>query len=648
MALGTVALVVVLLAVRRDDFTAAIAFSLGLVVTAGVGAAVAARRPDHPCGWLLAAIPVFAAASAAGTDYVQTSLARADRFPLTEAVGWVTTWVAMPTVALGALLLLTFPTGQLPSPRWRVAVAVVVAAVTAQAIAVALMPGPLPIAATISNPVGVDGASAVLGAVSGVAGFAAAVVLFSAVARLVLRYRHAQGVERDQLQTVARALPVTVAGLAAAMVAEGTLNEASFYFAVVGLTAVPVAIGWAILRHGLFDIEVLVNRALVYGSLTVVVAGVYVAVVAGLGRALRQSAELGASVIATAVVAVAFGPLRHRFQTGVDRLMYGDRPDPYAALSGLGRRLEDAAAPDQALPMAAETVGRSLKLGAIEIKALADGALEPAALWGEPGPASRGARFDLIHGRELVGQLVVWPRAGEALSVKDRALLADVCSPVAVAAHAAAVGHALKKSRQTLVSTREEDRRRLRADLHDGLGPELAGVMLGLGAVRNAVRCDPDAADEQLVRLQELVRGTVTQVRTLVDGLAPAVDQLGLAGAIRQGAVRLTAGTAVHVDIDGDLPALPAAVEVAAYRITMEALTNVARHAGATRCCVRVRIEDGLHVEVVDNGCGLPSTVVPGVGLSSMRQRAAELGGTCDIASAAAGGTQLVARLPLP
>lgn len=648
MALATVALVVILLAVRRDDFTAGMALSLGLVVTAGVGAAVAARRPDHPCGWLLAAITVFAAASAAGTDYVQTSLARAHRFPLTEAVGWVTTWAAMPTVALGALLLLTFPTGQLPSPRWRGAVAVALAAVTAQAIAVALMPGPLPIAATISNPVGVDGASAVLGAVSGVAGFATAAVLFSAVARLVLRYRRARGVERDQLRTVARALPVTVAGLAAAMVAEGTLNEASFYFAVVGLTAVPVAIGWAILRHGLFDIEVLVNRALVYGSLTVVVAGLYVAVVAGLGRALRQSAELGASVIATAAVAVAFGPLRFRLQTGVDRLMYGDRPDPYAALSGLGRRLEDAAAPDQALPMAAETVGRSLKLGAIEIKALADGALEPAAVWGDPGPASGGVRFDLIHGREFVGQLVVWPRAGETLSVKDRTLLADVCSPIAVAAHAAAVGHELKKSRQSLVSTREEDRRRLRADLHDGLGPELAGVMLGLGAVRNAMRLDPDAADEQLAQLQQQVRGTVTQVRTLVDGLAPAVDQLGLAGAIRQGAARLTAGTAVHVDIDGDLPALPAAVEVAAYRITMEALTNIARHAGATRCCVQVRIEDGLHVEVVDNGRGLPSTVVPGVGLSSMRQRAAELGGTCEITSAAAGGTQLVARLPLP
>lgn len=649
LTLLTFALLAVMVAVRDTDPAGAVAVSLGLGITTVVGAVVATRRPEHPCGWLLVTLPVFAAASAASTDYVQSSLAAASPWPATGPVGWLSTWVGMPTVPLGALLLLTFPTGRLSSPRWRAVAGAAVVAALAQAVAVALMPGPLPVAPSMVNPLGITGAGAALEVVSSAAGTVVAVVLLASVGRLLLRYRHARGQERAQLRTLAAALPVTVLGLTAAMLAEGPLNEASFYFAVLGLVAIPVSIGWAVLRHGLFDIDVLINRALVYASLTVVVVVVYVVVVAGLGRALRQSVELGVSVVATAIVAVAFAPLRDRLQRAVDRLMYGDRPDPYAALSRLGRRLEDAAAPDQALPTTAEALGRSLKLDAVAIAALADGGLERAALWGAPAPGREPVRLDLVHGRELVGELAVWPRPGESLSSRDRALLVDLCRPVALAVHAVQVDRQLQESRQTLVTTREEERRRLRADLHDGLGPQLAGVVLGLGAARNTVRSDAAAAEELLGRLQGQLRETVTQVRSLVEGLAPAVDQLGLAGAIREGADRLTAPAGIALELDiGTLPELPAAVEVAAYRITMEALTNAVRHAAPTRCAVRVRYEDGgLHLRIGDDGQGLPATIVPGVGLSSMRQRAAELGGTCTVEPARGGGTRVLVRLPV-
>lgn len=648
MAFTTFGLLAVMGAVRTTDPAGGVAIGLGLGVTAVVGATVAARRPDHPSGWLLAALPVFAAAAVTATDYVQNSLSGGTPWPGTELVAWATTWLALPAVPVGVLLLLTFPTGRLPSARWRIVAIAAVAAVGVQAIAGAVTPGPLPIAPSLSNPLGVAAAGGLLEAVSSVAAAVTGVTLLAAVASLLLRYRRASGLERDQLRMLAASLPVTVLSLLAAMVASGPLNEASFYFAVLGLTAVPVAIGWAVLRHGLFDIDVLINRALVYASLTAVVVLVYVVVVAGLGRALRQSAELGASVVATAVVAVAFGPLRERLQQVVDRVMYGDRSDPYVALTRLGRQLADAAAPDQALPSTAEALGRSLKLDSVSIAALTEGELRPVASWGAPDPERQPVGLELVHGRELVGRLSVWPRAGETLSPRDHALLADLGGPVAVAVHVAQVDQELQKSRQTLVTTREEERRRLRADLHDGLGPELAGVGLGLGAARNTLRRDPAATEDLLARLQDQLREAVAQVRSLVEGLAPTVDQLGLAAAVRQGADRLTAPMGITVELEVQpLPVLPAAVEVAAYRITMEALTNAVCHAAPTRCRVCIRVDGELYVEIRDDGRGLPTPVVPGVGLSSMRQRAEELGGSCDVGTAPDGGTRVVARLPV-
>lgn len=645
---ATAVLILVMFAVRRDDPGAAGATALALLLTGGIGAIVAVRRPDHPCGWLLVVLSMFAAAGAASTDYVQASLAAAERYPYTTAVGWITTWAATPAIPLAALVLLTFPTGRLPSHGWRLlAVAVVIAGVV-RSVAIAVTPGPLPVAGDVVNPLGVEVLAPLMDGVAGVAGGVAGVVIVAAVVRLVVRYRRAEGVERDQLRLLARALPVAVAGVVAALVVSGPLNEASFYFAVIGLTAIPVAIGWAVLRHGLLEIDVLVNRALVYGSLTIIVVGVYVAVVAGLGQALRESTELGVSVVATAVVAVAFAPLRDRLQRRADRLMYGDRSDPYVALARLGRRLEDAAAPADALPMTAEVVGRSLKLRAVEVQVLHGRALETAATWGEPGTERAMEALDLIHGRELVGQLCVWPRPGESLSAKDQTLLAALCAPAAVVAHATAVGRELQQSRDSLVRTREEERRRLRADLHDGLGPELAGVTFALAAARNTLRSDPVAVEALLDQLQEQVRSAVTQVRSLVDGLAPVVDQLGLAGALQQGVSRLssTAGIAVHLHIEEDVPPLPAAVEIAAYRIAMEALTNVVRHADASQCTVHVSYHEGVHIDVTDDGKGLPATVVPGVGLSSMRRRSQELGGSCSVEPAPGGGTRVCAMLP--
>jgi signal transduction histidine kinase len=646
-AVVTLVLLATMVVVRETDPAGAVAVALGLGVTAGVGSLVASRRPDHPTGWLLAGLAVLAAASVVVIDYVQSS-ASSGTPRLAVVAGWLSTWLATPLLPLGALLLLTFPTGRLPSRRWRVVAIVAVVAGVVQAGMLAVAPGPVPVAPWLDNPLGLVWLGPVAEAIGVAAGTVAAGVVLAAIVRLLVHYRHTSGQERGQLRLVAAALPVTVLGLVAAAVAEGPLNEASFYLAVVGLTAIPVAIGWAVLRHGLFDIDLLINRALVFSLLTATVLLVYVGLVLALGSLLRQPVELGVSLVATGVVAVMFAPIRDRLQHGVDRLMYGERSDPYAALSGLGRRLEEAATPDQVLPTTAEVLGASLKLEAVEIEALTDKEFRRVASWGAAAAAPVPVRLELVHGRELVGRLSVWPRQGETLAARDRALLTDLCRPVAVAVHAAQVDRALQISRSRLVTTREEERRRLRADLHDGLGPHLAGVGLSIGAARNVLARDPRSAEQLLSSAQRQLRDTVTTVRSLVEGLAPAVEQLGLAPALCEGAHRLTAPAGVDLDLDvAELPRLPAAVELAAYRIAMEAVTNAVRHAAPTRCCLRLRLEDGLQLSVVDDGRGLPATIVPGVGLISMRQRAAEVGGTCHIEPAADGGTRVRAELPV-
>ena len=217
--------------------------------------------------------------------------------------------------------------------------------------------------------------------------------------------------------------------------------------------------------------------------------------------------------------------------------------------------------------------------------------------------------------------------------------------------HAVRLTADLQRSRERLVATREEERRRLRRDLHDGLGAQLAGLNVQAGTLRRLIPQDPGAADELVVELREELRGAIADIRRLVYDLRPpALDDLGLVEALRQLAERYDSKDEplrVVVEAPEDLPDLPAAVEVAVYRITQEALTNVARHARATTCVVRLAVNDDVTLEIVDDGVGIPAGRSAGVGLSSMHERAAELGGSCAVEISPEGGTRVLARLPL-
>jgi signal transduction histidine kinase len=425
---------------------------------------------------------------------------------------------------------------------------------------------------------------------------------------------------------------------------------------------VPLAIAFAIARYRLWAIDLFIHRTLVYGMLTAIVIGLYVVVVGALSTLLSGHASVLVSAVATGLVALLFQPLRERLQRSVNHLLYGERDDPYLLLSRLGQRLEETLAADAVLPALVETVARALKLPYVAIALPRDGGSRVVAAYGDAVPAPDV--LPLVYRQELVGELLVAPRAGsDSLSPADRRLFAALTRQAAVAVHASELttkavrlSAELQYAHSRLVTLREEERRRLRRDLHDGLGPVLASVTLQAENARDLIQTDPVEADAVLADLTAQAQAAIADIRRVVYDLRPpALDDLGLIDAIRAHADRLSGQNfSIRLESRGNLGTLPAAVEVAAYRICQEALTNVVRHAGATCCVVRLQVDDpggeaALVLEVIDDGCGLPDEQRPGMGLLSMHARAAELCGTCvvDTATRSGRGTRVLAILPL-
>lgn len=487
----------------------------------------------------------------------------------------------------------------------------------------------------------------------------------------VHRYRHVSGpVERQQTKwVVAGVVGALAAFITIVVVAEVLLSYAdpgtpgelvSMTLVTLALLLVPVSIGIAVLRHRLFDIDLIINRALVWTVLSVAVAGGYVLVVGYLGSLFRTESSLPISLAAAGLVAVGFAPLHDRVQRGVNHLMFGTRDDPYAVLSRLGERLESTLVAQDVLPVAVATVAEALKVPYVAVEVDRDGAPETLADTGTPVPDP--VVLPLTYAGERVGSLLLGRRAGESdFAPADRRLLGDLVRQIGVAVHTVGLAEEarllsadLQRSRERLVSAREEERRRLRRDLHDGLGPRLAGMTMTAEAARDLLAEHPERAAQTLDDLVHQAHEALADVRRVVDDLRPpALDALGLVEALRSATTRQEAGgLRVEVAAPDVLPSLPAAVEVAAYRIVLEAVSNAARHARATRCDVRIApADDVLAVEVTDDGTGLVTRVNrsrrTGVGLSSMRERAAELGGELCVGPGPSGGTRVLAHLPL-
>jgi signal transduction histidine kinase len=265
-------------------------------------------------------------------------------------------------------------------------------------------------------------------------------------------------------------------------------------------------------------------------------------------------------------------------------------------------------------------------------------------------PPAELITLPLTYQGERIGQLRLAPRApGETFSPADQLLLEDFARQAGVAAHAIRLTADLQQARERIVTAREEERRRMRRDLHDGLGAQLAALNMQVGAIQKTVSQDPTKAGDMLDELRAEIKASITNIRRIVYDLRPpALDELGLLSTLRDQVTQFaSSGVKIKTDLPDSLPPLPAAVEVAIYRIVQEALTNVARHSQARNCTLQLSLGDDLRLEISDDGTGLPADCNPGVGLRSMRERAEELGGRCGIESVPLRGTRVIARLPV-
>jgi signal transduction histidine kinase len=648
-----------------------------------VGALIASRLPTNPIGWIFCGVGLLYAGQRFTIAYADYALYENLAFPGGVYVAWFSGLLAFKgTVLAGVFLMLLFPDGHLLSPRWRIVAWMAVLGAVLRVIYDAFTPEPLETHSYVQNPFGV-----VEGTGGGVTTYdvlntltlhswdswVAETLLFTsslaALFSLFVRLHRAQGVERQQLKWFLYAGWPAVAFfsftwdsfrrlyfpylefLDSTFIPFQWILTYTYYIPAFALMLVPVLTYIAILRYHLYDIDVVINRTLVYGALSACVVGIYVLVVVALGALFQARGNLAVALLATGFVAVLFQPLRMKLQRSVNRLMYGERDDPYAVISRLGRRLEATLVPESVLPTVVETIAQALKLPYAAILLKDDIGYRATAAYGSP--TTEPEALPLVYQREEIGRLEFSPRAlGEGFSDADRSLLEDLARQAEVAVHAVRLTSDLQHSRERLVTTREEERRRLRRDLHDGLGAQLAGLNVQAGTLRRLIPRDPDAADDLVVELREELRSAIADIRRLVYDLRPpALDDLGLVEALRRLAEHYgSEAERLHVTVEApeDLPSLLAAVEVAVYRITQEALTNVVRHARAKSCVVRLAVNEDVALEIVDDGVGIPAQRGAGVGLSSMHERASELGGSCVVERAPEGGTRVLVRLPLP
>jgi signal transduction histidine kinase len=616
-----------------------------LVAFAVAGAVVAGARPENPVGWLMLAGAALSALGAAGADLAHHGIvdspgsvpavaAFAVAGSAGRAVGWYVLTLGVPLV---------FPDGRvMPSRRNWVPKALVVIFVGAVVDPMTDAQADLTNLGHWHNPIALHGPWEFVSGIAFLAHVPLAIVVTVVIIRqLVLRYRRGGPLMRQQLRLFVAAALVPI--VAAPIVFTVGFGTGTWVFSG-SLIPLPFAIGFAVMAKGLYDLRSAANRTLVWLTLSGAVAGLYAALVVGLAHLAGVDRRSGwLPWVAAGVVAVAVVPLRDVLQRTVNRITFGRWDEPYAVLAAVGQRLEDTV-----------DVTRLLTDLAKELESLGLRDVTIADNTGVPLVGVAAAHDDLVEQPllaygEVVGTLTYQPPPA-GLRGRDQQLLDDLAGHLGGVLYAHRLTIDLQGARERLVLAREEERRRLRRDLHDGLGPALAGHLLRLDVLAARVRGD-DAAAASVDEMRTELRGTVDEIRRVVEGLRPpALDELGLVGALEQVGARISRTSSMQTSVTAaELPALPAAVEVAAFRIVSEAITNAVKHAAARHCSVTMSaVESSLRIVVSDDGCGLDGIAPQGHGLHTMRERAEELRGRLTVAPGAEGGTVVEATLPLP
>jgi two-component system, NarL family, sensor kinase len=586
------------------------------------GLLIARAKPDNPIGWLFliwGIAPLLTAAATplmiygAGHEWPQFAL----RLLVTI---YMFSW-SWGVFCCLPLILQLFPTGKALSRRWTVLCWLTVGS----ALLGNMFVGPTP----------EYGASSFLVApwwavTERITAVVTPLIILASVASLIIRFVRGSDTVRQQVMWLLVAVLLVILINVPIWFA---LPDGQTILLLLSFPLIPASVTIAVLRHGLYDVRIVLSRVVVYALLTAGVIGIYIGLVAALDRVLRGA---GAPVLAALAVALAFNPARVRLQGLVDHAVYGARRDPVAAVSAVGQRL----AGDD-LGGVVDALRESLRLSYVAVERK-DGSIVES---GERTATQQA--WPLSYDAEALGRLFVGPRRGERqLSRSDQKVIDLVAAPLAIVLHAQALTEDVKASRERVIDAAAEERTRLRRELHDSLGPLLTGAAFKADGIALAAQHRPERAESLAIELADQLRQSVDAVRQLAYGLRPAaLDELGLVGALREEGSRF-GPIKVVIQAPESMPALPSSVEVAAYRIAAEALTNVVRHSDAKLASVQLTTEDGtLEMIITDDGSST-APWSPGLGLASIKTRATEVGGVCEAGPTADGG-RVVAVLPL-
>jgi signal transduction histidine kinase len=644
----------------------AIAFAL---VLGGLGLLLADRRPPNPIGWIFCALGVIAGTMALTTEYARWALIHeGGRPPGGLYAAWLQEWVWIPLIVGLGVVGWIFPEGRFLSRRWRTAMIVACAVAAVPMVLNALLPR-LTIFAGFDNPVGLDepwvpvAANASIGLMLP--------VLVGGAAAATVRFRKRHGDERQQIKWLLLAVMAIAMVLAYLSILLGIILATGTdptqgavwpeYLAIASFLAVPISVAFGVLKYRLYDIDVVINKAVVYAVLAVFITGVYLTVVVAAGSLSGYASNPVLSGIAAAIVALAFQPVRRGTQRLANRLVYGERATPYEVLAQLGDRLAGEYAADDVLDRIATALAGGIGADRVVVWLNSGGELRPAAVWPEGAPAAPiaasvaaltatedGMRsFPVRLQGEILGAIGVHKPASDPLTPADEKLVGDLAAQAGLVLRNARLIEELRASRRRLIEAQDEERRKIERNLHDGAQQQLVALTVQLGLLERQAE-DPDTVRASATRLKDALQDALDELRALARGIYPPLlaDQ-GLAAALEAQSRKAAVPTTIE---SGGIGRYPREIESAVYFCALEALQNVAKYADATSAVVRLGERDGrLEFEIADDGRGFdPTATSYGTGMQGMVDRLDAIGGTLEVSSESGRGTMVLGRIALP
>jgi signal transduction histidine kinase len=659
---------------------------------ATLGALIARRQPRNPIGWLLAILGVDNAIAFFGSEYAILGLHTAPgSLPAATFVAWFQTWLPYPALWAGLpLFFLLFPNGRLLSPRWKVLAWLAIAVAGLQTVVAILTPGPI-IASNqgeghtfglVLNPTGIRALGDVLHTAEAVLRVALPIIGLASFSALVLRFIRSKGEERQQLKWLAYACGLLI-------VSATPLFGPSGWFANVGwlifisalIVGVPGAAAVAILKYRLYDIDPIINKSVVFAALAVFITGVYVGIVVGIGSIIgaARAPDLALSILATAIVAVAFQPVRDRVQRLANHVVYGKRATPYEVLSQFSGRVAGVYSSEAVLPQMASVLGEATGASRADVWIRLDDEIVPAASWpranghgptplkiaGQQLPPVAGVSqiVPVRHQGELLGALSINKRPGEALTPVEEKLLTDLAAQAGLVMRnvrltvelqarlreSSARAAELRAARLRLVAAGNVARSQLERNIQAATEPRLLSIAGRIAGARQLVQRDGAAAATVLSQLTDEANETLELLRDLARGIyPPLLIEKGPVAALQ--AYLKKARVPVQLDTDREFATnrFDEQVEGAVYFCCVEALQNVALHAGAAPTVVWLSVIDGrVRFSITDSGPGFEQeNREPGPGLQTMTDRVRALGGSLEVRSTPGSGTTVEGSIP--